>query len=635
MGFLNNQGLERLWAHIMREKDDTKAYAKEQVEAIEDRLVPALPSSVIIPETELEYVNMDDFGLFGYSSPLLANFIHGQTYTVVYNNVPYECIAYDLGLVLEGRANGDFALGNMNALDWGVGNPDAPFIFYSDASYDGYYGFILPIDEVTSVVLSIEGMASSHKQLIINEKGKLAWEEKLAWSEFKTNNIVNIAPTELTKTDGDAAFYLSKPWLEEVIGGKTYIVTYNGTQYACLAESFEIDGISAQVLGNYNIIGMPGNNGNPNAPFILACISNADADGFFGALQTLDSSTSATIAVEGSLETIKKIDKKYLSHNSWEPTFAELEEEIIYSRDNIVLEEIANEHDYTYAIRSEDIGLINLSLDRNKAYTLIADEEEFDVYIDYTPADMDQGNRIEIKCYNENTQHAILAGILINNSASMPLYVISNFNFSSLVIKNPRQIYTKIPSSLVEGTTALTYGDGIGSVRSLNARANGNMSFAFGLNTSVSGSSSVAFGDNASVGGSNSFAFGYGGIVSGHGSFAFGDVDVKDDNQFTIGNGEAVESEEKYTFVAVNERTNIHALAWTGDAYHTGDVYVQGNGNTAGFDGAKKLATEEYVNSKVAASANYFALTDTVTGKLYHITMENGNLVSTLVEGGT
>ena len=45
MGFLNNQGLERLWAHIMREKDDTKAYAREQIEAIEDRLVPEVQLS--------------------------------------------------------------------------------------------------------------------------------------------------------------------------------------------------------------------------------------------------------------------------------------------------------------------------------------------------------------------------------------------------------------------------------------------------------------------------------------------------------------------------------------------------------------------------------------------------------------
>lgn len=46
------------------------------------------------------------------------------------------------------------------------------------------------------------------------------------------------------------------------------------------------------------------------------------------------------------------------------------------------------------------------------------------------------------------------------------------------------------------------------------------------------------------------------------------------------------------------------------------------------------LATETYVNEKVAAPRDYIALTDQVTGKIYRLTMENGSLITTLVEGG-
>ena len=43
-------------------------------------------------------------------------------------------------------------------------------------------------------------------------------------------------------------------------------------------------------------------------------------------------------------------------------------------------------------------------------------------------------------------------------------------------------------------------------------------------------------------------------------------------------------------------------MDWDGNAYYAGDVYVQGDGATVGFDGAKKLATEEYVNAQIGSN---------------------------------
>ena len=200
----------------------------------------------------------------------------------------------------------------------------------------------------------------------------------------------------------------------------------------------------------------------------------------------------------------------------------------------------------------------------------------------------------------------------------------SNFNFTSLIIKNPQSI-TTIPGQLIGSTTALRDSVGFSSISSWHgfATASGDNSIAFGVHAKAEGYHSIAFGNHAIAGGDHTFAFG-------------NTVIAMDDNQFTVGKYSAVTSGNKYPFVVANggwtedDGKNIHALAWTGDAYHTGDVYVQGDGETAGFDGAKKLATEEYVNSP----KNYIVLTDTVKGQLYHITVENGNLVSTLVEGG-
>ena len=70
---------------------------------------------------------------------------------------------------------------------------------------------------------------------------------------------------------------------------------------------------------------------------------------------------------------------------------------------------------------------------------------------------------------------------------------------------------------------------------------------------------------------------------------------------------------------------NIHALTWTGDAYHTGDVYVQGDGTTASFDGAKKVAAEEFVTEAVNAALAVLGLpipTTADAGKILRVNAE-------------
>ena len=54
---------------------------------------------------------------------------------------------------------------------------------------------------------------------------------------------------------------------------------------------------------------------------------------------------------------------------------------------------------------------------------------------------------------------------------------------------------------------------------------------------------------------------------------------------FTVGNG------------TDTTPSNAHTVDWSGNANYAGDVYVQGDG-TNSFSGRKKLATEEYVDTK-------------------------------------
>lgn len=51
--------------------------------------------------------------------------------------------------------------------------------------------------------------------------------------------------------------------------------------------------------------------------------------------------------------------------------------------------------------------------------------------------------------------------------------------------------------------------------------------------------------------------------------------------------------------VSDTERSNAHTLDWEGNAWYAGDVYVKGS-DQDDIENAKKLATEDYVNGKVA-----------------------------------
>lgn len=74
------------------------------------------------------------------------------------------------------------------------------------------------------------------------------------------------------------------------------------------------------------------------------------------------------------------------------------------------------------------------------------------------------------------------------------------------------------------------------------------------------------------------------------------------DYQHVEGKFNVIEETSNYAHIVGNggdeyTRSNAYALDWQGNANYAGDVYVQGNGYN-NFDGKKKLATEEYVDSK-------------------------------------
>ena len=124
--------------------------------------------------------------------------------------------------------------------------------------------------------------------------------------------------------------------------------------------------------------------------------------------------------------------------------------------------------------------------------------------------------------------------------------------------------------------------------------ANGFDSHAEGGGTTASGYYSHAEGNNTTASGQSSHAEGFDTTASGNYSHVQGKYNIEDtSNKYAdiIGNG------------TITKRSNAATVDWKGNAWFAGDVYTGSTSGTNKDNGSKKLATEEYVNSSIAATS--------------------------------
>jgi hypothetical protein len=93
---------------------------------------------------------------------------------------------------------------------------------------------------------------------------------------------------------------------------------------------------------------------------------------------------------------------------------------------------------------------------------------------------------------------------------------------------------------------------------------------------------------------------GIGTIANGHCSHVHGGYNISDTASIDYSTGR-----RKYAHIVGNgtsdtARSNAHTLDWEGNAWYQGDVYVGSTSGTNKDEGSKKLATEEFVSSKIA-----------------------------------
>ena len=121
--------------------------------------------------------------------------------------------------------------------------------------------------------------------------------------------------------------------------------------------------------------------------------------------------------------------------------------------------------------------------------------------------------------------------------------------------------------------------------------ASGQISHAEGIRTTASGSNSHAEGDSTIASGDSSHAEGLETKAQGNNQHVQGKYNISDTTSaHIVGNGSSY-----------SNKSNAHTLDWSGNAWFAGDVYTGSTSGTNKDDGSKKLATEEYVDSKTSA----------------------------------
>ena len=118
----------------------------------------------------------------------------------------------------------------------------------------------------------------------------------------------------------------------------------------------------------------------------------------------------------------------------------------------------------------------------------------------------------------------------------------------------------------------------------------GTYSHSEGSSTRAIGLGSHAEGSSCSSTGKFSHAEGYGTVASSDYQHVEGKFNIEDsagNYANIVGNGEPK-----------SDRSNAHTLDWNGNAWFAGDVYTGSTSGTNKDEGSKKLATEEYVDSK-------------------------------------
>lgn len=252
----------------------------------------------ILPETKLSN-NILATTLPGFELTV------GETYRVTYGGNEYN-------MICKAYAAGDITvpyLGNLHLLDQAAEDTGEPF-----------------------------GMGATPGGGTISEKAKT---EQNTIMVRKDGTVINKLPVEflpdgvpylveganaeilpetpiIGEGEDSSEYFFMEGVTAPIIGGNTYTVKYNGVEYQCVAVEMTEEGMTAHFLGNYAAMTGTGDTGEPFIAIVLPAEYVASW-GVGGMVMSVDGSTPETIAISGSVRTVRKLPNELLDLE-WIPT---------------------------------------------------------------------------------------------------------------------------------------------------------------------------------------------------------------------------------------------------------------------------------------------------------------------------
>ena len=373
--------------------------------------------------------------------------------------------------------------------------------------------------EEVALKSDLEGLGGGGGTNVLNSDGIIK-QEHLPGG-FPYSEVAEILPETSVEIDPDAGMGYIFTTFALALGGE-YTVAWNGTEYSCVGQEYNMDGVPTVAIGN---VGALTGGDTTEEPFVII---NLDADtaaalgGVYGAVADLYGSASAAIAISGAV--ITKIDAAYIPDMGGTTNLVNGTREGTIRSTNSAPEEIGG--DYMMGLGAIAMGYL------------------CEASGDYSFAEGVSSEASEITAHAEGG-HTTASGAY----------------------------------SHAEGRSTTASGNCSHAEGYFNT-ASGVYSHAEGYNTTASGDDSHAEGDNTTASGNDSHAEGGHTTASGNYSHAEGyDTEAASDYQHVQGKYNSVDGNNKYAHIVGNGtadgaayRSNAHTLDWDGNAWFAGTV---------------------------------------------------------------
>lgn len=371
----------------------------------------------------------------------------GNTYTVKFNGVEYKCKAVEE--IDENEGTTAYVLGDiytMSGGEYGDSPTGEPFvlIFFSKEHADnigfGMMGMILDQSISSPITLGVSGGG-------IVEVFPLT--KAVHFEEATEDDVLLWQPP--TEDEPSTEFMISPTIIIEVTEGETYTISYNGTDYECVAHPFNFNGTDCIAMGNVAELGIESN----NEPFVLlvvppelAVLAEASAIGYL-LDESMPSELTFGISKMSSEPTIHKIPNKYLDLE-WIPT-------------KNTVNELLYEETYNYqtsGIRSVEKSLFEIR--RGEKYTVTIDDNTYETFgkVASSGITLRAIGNLAIDNLGEDTGEPFLIYKYSANGYNVTWFYVGDLGERRdvyIAVVGPKDVYNKLPFGFLPSEVSETY----------------------------------------------------------------------------------------------------------------------------------------------------------------------------------